>query len=279
MIGRHKYGHLKGLKTLTDEQKKQVEKYEKRMGIGVISKIKEPKKVEFIDGLDLNVTNLYNLFQIEYKEITGIYYCINDDDSAVNLRTILLYFCEDKRFFKTSILLKKHNGLELEPCFSKGLLIVGNSGNGKTTVMNAIRNAINKATIKARNDHWKSYPKWNEKRFTFISAPAVVEEYDSLEGITEKADFYKKYNTFRYCFDDLFRERVGNNFGRVDLFTDILFRRYENKAVTHANMNFLNSNSMDDALKEFGRRHGSHIYDRVFAMFNVIEFKGKSKRR
>jgi len=92
-------------------------------------------------------------------------------------------------------------------------------------------------------------------------------------------------------FDDIKTERHASNYGKVNLFKDILENRYNNrvqivKGVTKINKTFGTCNykegyegNTEVALEEFGEMYGGRIYDRLFEMFNIIEFKGKSFRK
>ena len=65
------------------------------------------------------------------------------------------------------------------------------------------------------------------------------------------------------------------------MFKELLEVRYENNAKTFITCNFDPNNLKDiqKALDQFLLRYGGRVYDRLFEMFNIIEFKGNSLRK
>lgn len=140
---------------------------------------------------------------------------------------------------------------------SKGILLRGQIGSGKTTIFKIIEDfEVNRKM----------------KTLKFIPASLVVGEYNSSKN---KEAIINKYSKDNYCFDDLGKEPVGSNFGREDIFVRILENRYRNFCEfglrTHITTNL--------TLEQIGQRYGWHIEDRFYEMFNMHELKNKSFRK
>ena len=70
---------------------------------------------------------LYNKFMFEYQKKNNVKYNL-EGDSSENLKPIFYYFSGDyDNFFKCKNLLKNEKFI---PSLNKGLLLVGNYGNG-----------------------------------------------------------------------------------------------------------------------------------------------------
>jgi len=82
-------------------------------------------------------------------------------------------------------------------------------------------------------------------------------------------------------YDDVKTERIASNYGMTNLFKDIIEKREVRKLKTYITCNFKEDQpgNIPAALLEFGEKYGSRVFDRLFSMFNIIEFKGKSFRR
>ena len=184
-----------------------------------------------------------------------------DDNQLNNINTILYYFLKDKKFFQCSNL----SSLS-KPSFDKGLLIVGGYGVGKSVTMECLHKLFLNT----------------EFHFKFSSANKVVSNYDGLKNSDEKKSFFNSVCDHRMYIDDLKTERDANNFGRINLFKEILEERINNKKMTFASCNYApddDSNSLQLCLEEFHNRYGARVYDRIFQMFNIVEFFGQSMRK
>src|SRR5690606_37136646 len=96
----------------------------------------------------------------------------------------------------------------------------------------------------------------------------------------------RNYTTDQYskgfrAFDDVKNEREASNFGKVDLFKEILYKRYESKnfrTILICNYDSDFPNDMEQVIESFSR-YGDRNFDRFFVIFNFIEYKGISKRK
>lgn len=264
---------------LTELEINQISQYENEFSLMSQEK-KEIVKIEFIDGIELNKSNLYHGFLQSFKQLNGYDFVINSE-TIKNLEVILKYFLKDDEFFNCSNLLESIDGVDLVPSFKKGLLIVGNYGNGKSTILKCFENLFNHNYKIGYEKHWKNLKQWNEVRFKIVSCHELVSDFECLPNALEKDVFNKKYSNFKYCFDDIKKEKIASNFGLTNVMQTVLEKRYDRRSLTFLTMNFDDRypNDTSKALDEIGAKYGNHIYDRLFEMFNIIEFNGKSFRK
>ena len=286
LIGRHKYNSLKikelsGKIPLTKKEKLQIETYENK-GIKPLTedqlkpitdyykKVSSPKpKNEYY----FKPKELLDIFMAEYKKYVlkrGCELIINDNVKS-NILPLIYYFTNDTRFFKCSNVHGEefiYNGKAKQsiPSFKKGILIIGNYGNGKTSSMKIFQQIFSRLD----NLKFRSYP-----------ANEIIDLYECVSTSQEKANFWYLMKKDVIHFGDVKTERIANNYGSVNIFKDIIEKREERDLKTYMDCNFRETKPGDlkDALLEFGQLYGSRVFDRVFKMFNVIEFKGSSFRK
>jgi DNA replication protein DnaC len=116
-------------------------------------------------------------------------------------------------------------------------------------------------------------------RFKYYAAKDLVLRYEHCTSASEKEYFFKDVSRPKMFIDDLMSERMASNYGKVDVIQDVLMQRYDKRLITFASCNYNdNDYCAKSTLEDIGLRYGSRIYDRLFEMFNVIEFKGSSLR-
>lgn len=282
IISRREFEWLSSFNELTPDEQKKIKAYQDHQKEKKTQqKPKEPpKKPDFIDGIPVNKKNVWSVFKHYYKIISGKEFIINEH-SVRNIEPLIKYFIRDSSFFECQNLITNISGSDLEPSFKKGLLIIGGYGNGKTTMMKALSKAFLQTTETAKVEFWKTGHDWNDMRFTCHNANDIVTEYESLKDPEHKDFFYRKYTKFRLYFDDVKNEKTASNFGKTEIMREIIEKRYnlEKKTFITCNYNQNYPNELNPALDEFGIRYGGHIYDRLFEMFNIIEFKGTTFRK
>jgi hypothetical protein len=246
---------------------------------GELPKREKPAQLATVEGLKPTKAVLYNAFIKEFR-ISQKKDFQSTPETIKNLEVLIKYFSKDPTFFECEHLVKKVAGKEVIPSFSKGLLIIGNYGNGKTTLMNCLEQAIKKLYELSVSENWDSKKQWEILRFKAKKSHDVVTEFESLSTPEHRDYFYKTYSAHRYYFDDVKKEKVASNFGKTELFQELLEKRYDKKATTYITCNYDPKfpNELERGLFEFGNRYGGHIFDRLLEMFNIIEFKGKSFR-
>ena len=110
----------------------------------------------------------------------------------------------------------------------------------------------------------------------------LVGMYEGCETPFAKKDFNERImHTGTRYFDDVLTERQANNYGKANLMKDILEERYNRKLRTYISCNYDENHvgDIEKGLEQFGDRYGGRVYDRLFDMFNIIEFKGGSRRK
>lgn len=266
MIDQGRYLILRrNTRILTDDQRAEMKEYEDKLPKDKLDKneyqIKynervkaEPSEENFVVNYDV----LLDKFLLKFRELEEVEF---NESYIDNIKTILYYFSKDERFFDCSNL----SALS-KPSFEKGLLIVGSYGNGKTSTMK---------TLKALFEH-------TPISFKSFTSNKIVTTFEETKDNRERYGFMSRTKTGRAYFDDVKTEKDASNYGMHNLMKDILEERYNLKLKTHITCNYVDgdkSNNLVDALHEFNTRYGPRVYDRVFQMFNIIEFNGKSLRK
>jgi len=277
VIGRHKYESLK-LYKFNEMTAEQMVEFRKLKGISVAEAEKQiqdyedkwlkPIKIEAVNDYFNNLNRLvepvptiltkewlWKEFFFAFFENEGKKFIANED-TTYNLKSVFLYYLRDPEF---------KNFVKNEMDFGKGLLIVGDVGNGKTAIMKAFENVFRNSNL-----YFKGY-----------STNEAVAMYDKCTDSIEKDELMKALTTGNRYFDDLLTERQTNNYGRIELFKDVLEIRESNNKLTHASINydFNFPNDLEKALLQINDRYGKRAYDRSYKMFNILEFKGKSFRK
>lgn len=213
----------------------------------------------------LTLVQFWNLFLVHFETLNNKKFEV-DENSRIFVFTILSYFLRNQKFFASPML---HKVNHCNNSFEKGLIIVGGFGVGKTTLVKTIVSLIELHSI-----NFKVYP------VRYRNTLQIVEDYENSESIS------RNYTTDQYSkgfrvFDDVKNEREASNFGKVDLFKEILYKRYESnnfRTILICNYDSDFPNDMEQAIESFSR-YGDRNFDRFFETFNFIEYKGSSKRK
>ena len=251
MISTRKYRLLKRFKgTLTTDQNKQIAEYEDST---ISVKFSEPEP-EVIPLTRLPFDWLQRMFMKCWKINEGTDLIFTQETKPI-YRALTQYFARSEEFEKTDI-------IQNIPKLKKGLLIIGDYGCGKTSMLRAFQ-MVGKALL-PETILW----------FPSVSCNALVMEFEAMDSSDKSAKkhFFKKYNKADVMyFDDFGTESNASNFGIKNLMKDILEERYANKKRT-----FLTSNL---SLEEIKEKYGDRIFDRLQEMFNIIQMPGDSFRR
>jgi DNA replication protein DnaC len=155
---------------------------------------------------------------------------------------------------------------KLDP--NKGLLLWGDIGTGKTTIIKGLQKylaAINELAYGCNN---------RSICFEIKSAAEISLRY-SADGMKAMERWTEREQAGHLAIDEIGRESVSNHFGTpCNTIQTILQLRYElrHRIITHATTN------IDMSGTEFSERYGTYIYDRLKEMFNIIHVGGKSRR-
>ncbi|CAM3259616.1 DUF6079 family protein [Aequorivita lipolytica] len=208
----------------------------------------------------MNQETLLQLFLIEFEHEHQKDFVLNEE-SLLRVNTLINYFTKNKDFFTSPIVSKLS-----QPSLNKGLLIIGDFGTGKSTILKTLLQVLKKTNVLYSIHH---------------HVMEVNQKYEAAEKPADKAKFMKDFSEANRFFDDILTEEKANNYGVKFIFKDILELRYEKKNLTLMTCNF-DPDSPDDVkmgIKQFYEKYGGRVYDRLFEMFNIVEFKGKSYRR
>lgn len=262
LITRREYEWLKKFPNLTQEESEKVEEFEKVEKSEYKPLLEKKTTKDPVQKIKITKGLIWKHFKIAYKVETGNTF-VENPNTIKDIAPIINYFSRNDDFFKSDNLIKNKNN----PSFDKGLLIIGMYGNGKTSIMKSLARLF------------KEYQM--PMKYKAVNAHDIVTEYEGITDAGGKSLFYEKYTCKALYIDDVKKERHASNFGKVDLIRDILEKRYDKKLLTYITCNFREDDgvgNINDALAEFNM-YGNHIYDRLFEMFNIIHFKGKTFRK
>lgn len=143
---------------------------------------------------------------------------------------------------------------------SKGIILLGGIGSGKTLLMHGLTEVC---------------------RF-FEIVLHIVPTYTITEDFSKNG--YQVFNTFYYkakdlkltrdmiILDDMGAEAVSTHYGQVtNVIAELLLRRYDEAGIT-----FGTSNLDQKTLRKF---YGDRVWSRMKSMFNFIELKGDDRRK
>lgn len=163
------------------------------------------------------------------------------------------------------------NAEDCEYNLQKGLMLVGNTGTGKTLIMEIFKKYCEYLKL--------------DKNFNIAASRMVVREYskNGFNGL-EKYSYNLKQNTHgiaikhmvNYCFDDIGIENNNTkHFGTDEnVINELLLDRYElfkEGILTHITTN-LDGNNLKEKYKD-------RLNSRFREMFNFIELSGKDRRK
>lgn len=317
MIGIRKYEHLTDLqkqynnynfsnpdkrqKTLSEIELQQIKSYENKFKAPQIDEeekkkymriVREGEKPEFetIQGLIPNYKNLSYGFLQAFETLHAKKFELTKD-SILNIRSVVQYFANDQAFFESERLIKQIDDRELIPSFQKGILLVGDFGNGKSSIMQTFEHLINHNYKIAVENRWNNVNEWARLRFKFKSCRAIASEYEFQSKEDSKQAFLNKYSKSDYCYDDITKEQIASNYGLKNVVQVILENRYDDIFIkikedrkvnrTHGTLNYHKDypGNLKIAIQSLGLKYEPHMYDRALQIFNIIEFQGKSFRK
>lgn len=264
-----------------EEQKKYNEYWLKAMPPKTVEPKPELKKLVQVDFV-----YLYGLFKTAYTLANGTDFNPNHNDGEpkVFVFTLLYYLFRCDNFYSSPLL---NNAVSI-PSLDKGILVMGWYGCGKTSIFKALKHLFFEASrdealmIKDVDGDMVPLKRYRKLFFAFFSVNEVVKDYEGCSTQEGKNRFWDIMSKGRHYYDDLTKEREASNYGKVELFQDILESRYDKKVITMASLNYCKGSDESLAastLKAMGVKYGPRIYDRAFEMFNIIELQGKSLRK
>lgn len=214
-----------------------------------------------IETKKITKESLWKLFLYYFKNLEKKEF-ITSNEVIENLKPLFYYFTDDFKNFKKC---KRLSGITA-PSFEKGLLIVGDFGNGKSTAMNLLEKCL----------------KNTDKSFKGYTTNYAVNHYEASKSSEDAQFFLKDLCRGRRYFDDLKTERMVSFYGRkFQLFKDVFETRDSANLITHATINYKKNHegNLEQAIQEIGEIYGDRVNDRIYKMFNIVEFKGSSFRK
>ncbi len=195
----------------------------------------------------LTKATLWNLFQHHSPKD----YKINNENREI-IFTILRYFLRDPTF-------NEYGKITNTASLNKGLLIHGAYGVGKSQLFEILSKCGRELVTKVNcNQLW----------FNTISAGSFIEEYMKNISIKDSNFDVNNYYRGKLYIDDLgFENKV---FNQTELLGRILFERNRKGSITYVTTNL--------SPKQLQEKYGLRIGDRLFDMFNIIPWHGKSFR-
>ncbi len=217
-------------------------------------------------SFDKTITSnqFWKFFKLYFEKINKKEF-IETQESKSFVYTLIYYFLRDEEFYKSPLIHKISN---CEISLDKGLIIVGGFGVGKTVILKTIC-----IMIESLSQNFNKYP------VRFHNSIEIVEQFENSPS-EYKNDIINRFSKGFRIFDDIKNEREASNYGKVDLFREILYKRHEFKnfrTILLCNYDSDFPNDMNQAIESFGR-YGDRNYDRLFEGFNFVELKEKSKR-
>lgn len=189
----------------------------------------------------------------KFEKDTGTRFIV-DDHNRIILELIAAYFTGDP--------LAEESGLSLQ----KGLLLQGNVGCGKTTIIKLFRKnpLCSFHVISCRQ----------------IASQFSEQGYSGLEPYFEKAvitaDNPFRQEAFGFCFDDLGTETQKSNFGnKSNTMEEIILNRYD-RLTELASMTHMTTNLSTEEIEAY---YGPRVRSRMREMFNLITFDTETPDR
>ena len=143
---------------------------------------------------------------------------------------------------------------------TKGILLSGSIGCGKTSLMNLVRPFAYHAS------------EYKIKTCREVSFEFAKNGFEAINCYTLKQTNQSKLTG--YCFDDLGAEQQIKHFGNdCNVMAEVLISRYEqfveNKSITHITTNL--------SASEIENNYGNRLRSRMRQMFNLITFDSRTK--
>lgn len=196
----------------------------------------------------------------EFRKMYGQDF-IRSRENLDNISVLFFYFLKDKKFFECKNL---KSGLS-RPSFTKGLMIIGGYGVGKTAYFKIFE---------------KLFYKHAMHKFKGFGAKELVSKYEACVIPSDKPYMLNNIVKPNLFIDDVGSEKIASNYGNCDVIEEILFNQNEKKHKTYICCNYTNTeNNIEQTLIDLAERYGGRMHDRFYKMFNIICFTGKSLRR
>lgn len=184
-----------------------------------------------------------SFIEFQGKEHYGQSFKINILDTPT-IYKLVIYMIKDQ-----------NTALKLQIDLSKGILLSGPIGCGKTSIMHLIR------------PFTSNHSDYKIKTCRELSFEFAKNGFDAINKYTLKQNFQSRLSG--YCFDDLGAEQQIKHFGNdCNVMAEVLISRYEqfvvNNSITHLTSNL--------SASEIELLYGNRLRSRMRQMFNLITF-------
>jgi len=184
------------------------------------------------------------------KKQYGSNFAIQEDDKEILIK-LLSYFLKDESVAE-----------QMNINLTKGILLCGPIGVGKTSIMNLMRlfePTQNRYIMKSCRD---------------VSFEFIKEGFEIIHRYTHKSFQSNTHLPKHYCFDDLGTESSLKYYGNeTNVMMEILLSRYDffisRKLITHITTNL--------SATEIEEIYGNRVRSRMREMFNLISYNQTSK--
>jgi predicted ATPase len=181
------------------------------------------------------------------KEIYGPHFIIHQEDKTL-LRKLLCYFLKDDLA-----------AVHLQVDLTKGILLTGPVGCGKTALMTVLRFFEQPPT------------RYILKSCRDVSFEFIQNGYETIHKYSRHS--FRNHDPQAYCFDDLGTENNLKYFGNeCNVMAEILLSRYDQfisrQLITHLTTNL--------SASEIEAAYGNRVRSRMREMFNLIAFSKQS---
>lgn len=155
----------------------------------------------------------------------------NDPETEKNIQLVAQWMCESP---------------------NRGLLLYGTTGNGKTTMLNAIKAILFDCTYAEAADIWTDARQAKEeaeyRMLDYMTCPILI-----IDDLGAEPEICKVYGENRYPLES------------------VIVRRYRNLLTTIIASNL--------TLDQIEHRYGTRMFDRLMEMYDRIVYRGPSFRR
>lgn len=185
-----------------------------------------------------------------------------DDDNTGVVKSLCLYFTDDIRF-------ETQYGFDL----TKGIVLFGTVGVGKTVLMSAFRNNQKQSfQVVACQDVESTYARIGDDKKDDTGELGLKKFYNN---VPLSATNQYGQNDLGFLFDDLGQENTRTKFYGTErnVMSEILFQRHKNVDFTCTH---ITTNLSADQIKE---AYGIRVADRMREMFNFISFPSTATSR
>lgn len=243
---------------LTEEEKEEAlrealkKKTEKE---AVIREQEERKLIEQEIRRPWSAKEMFHFLNVRCQEL-DVKFQVDETNHDV-IKALCKYFTNDPGFEK------------MDPNWklNKGILLYGNVGTGKTTIMNLF-NRNKKAC------------------YSVISCRLIADKFASMGSEvlhTYANPLNVPYSTRTFfqtrigvCFDDLGTERLGKKYGETaNVMEQILLNRYD-RLEKEWHMVHITTNLSADEIEQY---YGTRVKSRMREMFNIITLNGEDRRQ